>query len=364
MHPIAALFLIIFGAFNLIVVVVCIALGIWGNRRIKNNKKISGTILLLLAFYPVLAFAVTLVMTSVEMPLREYQKAAWLRKPVPADFSIKSIETFRTDASWLVASGISATAIKNGQTFDQDWGRDCVQSSAKRASVSFSDAVLARNAFFSCAKESHSETMIEPEIQYFKGMKAPNRNKKCRHVQTLELRWSPQLGGELIEFKEKPHKRKIDLPMLSPFLSKSPVFLICRETQPGTDLDQFLFAANSLGFKELSDFPRRATEEDLLFALQYLNTEYPKNEDAALVLLGQWPSTPAISNFIRTEIDHSEWTYDFLVQATNPQVDEKLVPYLGTHAADFLAICPRTVRKAKYCEDFNQKLKGAQIATR
>ncbi len=343
--------------FNGIIFAICLSLAIFGKNLIKRKRKILGTVLLLTSITPVYIYIATLIIVDRETTARETEVASWRREPIPSGTTIRSIESLGYYPGELVSTGVVEVAHYDGKTFVQDWGKHCVSKLTGSIGIYFADAVLARNAYFSCTKKAQKESSVSPEVFIFVSKRhAPSHDKNCgTATDPLELRWPAEKGGGLISFHENPHYFEIQSPLMMNSIER-PFPVECRIPERRSLSQTFQLIAMDLGISKVTDLPQKATEVELLETLRLLNVEKIPNEKAVILLLGQWPSTPAVSAFIRNEIDHDVWTYKVLKQMTDSSEILDLVPHLSSHASDFLEICPKTVRKKEYCDSFRKKL--------
>jgi hypothetical protein len=324
-------------------------------RYFAKRKIILGLIGLLVGTTPVWLYLHTKMKVDAEFETRQLEKASWKQKPATEGQQVTSIKVIGASASSFINANIVETATGYEKVLVPDWGNHCVSKISDSIRTTLYGAALARNAFFSCSRENLAELKINPEVYLYVGSRSPNRNQKCGGTAAAELRWSPRKGGELISFKEVPYKRSVSSPLFFP-TAESFFLISCNAKRPYLPIDLFTFTANALGFEKVADFPKRASQEDMLEALKILNTENRSYTTAVLMLLGQWPSSPEISEFIRAEIEHDKWTYKILAQLTYDADELDLLPHLESHAADFLEICPKTIRDSRDCATFQKKL--------
>ncbi len=320
-----------------------------------------GSITLIIGISPIFYYYYSKHKLYSEFQDRVSEVNSWPRKPVPEKGAVKAI---LVNSGWidleLLELGIVDTVAAQGHVYQRDWGEQCVTKA--HAQENLSGATRARNAFFSCPKIQASSNHLKWDAILYDRSWAPSQNKKCagRYPEdVVELRWATEKGGELIAYHETPYKRELKGPWISPNKKESLFLIECVKAEPSKPFDNLAFVTNALGYDTLDDYPQYAVSVDALKALRILNAEKNNKTNEAIMLLGQWPSTPEISKFIRTEMQHGEWTYKVLSRMTSKKGNFELLPHLKSHAADFIAICPKTTRNPKDCERLAEKLQAS-----
>lgn len=247
------------------------------------------------------------------------------------------------------------------QVFRAEISELCVESN-RRLGIGFDvrSAAIAKNAFRICPAPDPDVDAFEAPIWLYRDNVTPNGNRDCPHAsgEALELRMSQGSGGLLIDFQEVRQFRALENHLVMPSLAE-PFWVRCHhgpyDPADGQRVNPFTFVTRALGLENLDDFPRLATVTDALEALKIMNEGNPdRSTEAITLLLGQWPSTPEISQYIRSSIRNEHVVKRALNTMFSGNVDSRLVPHLRSHASDFKAICPKTVSRASFCNRWTE----------
>ncbi|MEE4011616.1 hypothetical protein V1T76_06135 [Roseibium sp. FZY0029] len=330
-------------------------------RLFNKRRTYFGSIALIVGISPILYYYYSKNQLYIEFQNRVAEVNSWPRKPVKQKGDIKSIRVVsgRIDSE-LLDFAIVDTVAAYGKVHHRDWGEHCV--SQAHAQEDFFGAVRARNAFFSCSKVD--ETGVQPKFDavLYSGRTNIGRRRECQGPETdenVEFRWNNAIGGgALIAYHEVASRKELVGPWISPDKKQGLYLSKCVVDKPETPFDGLAFVTNAMGYHVLDDYPQYAVSADALKALRILSAEKNNRTKEAVMLLGQWPSTPEFSHFIRTELRDDKWTYQVLSRMTSGNQQFELLPYLKSHAADFLAICPETLDNSAYCEVFAKKLEN------
>lgn len=368
--------IIFYGVFAIVFII--------GLCKLVQKKLPIAIIYLTVGVSPVPAYFAVKTSVDREAVMRQNEIAAWPRQPISGDHSVASMDFSETysllGTDNLLMSGVLQSISNKEKTLHAEWGIDCVVKSASYDTrVNLGNSARARNAYMFCIRETKRQSSSRPPIQLFIDGRAPNKNLKCgTNVSggAMELRWSEQLGGQMIDYQELPYERKI----VSAFINVPGSWAnrgfyrtrcIQRRTgsriHPYKRLNRFKFVASHLGFRSLDDFPRKVSADEALQALRMVyaasqgsvGTKRP-NINAVVLLLGQWPSTPEMSAFIRTSIRDGRLIYNVFAKAGNKETKD-LLPHLTSHIPDFLAVCAKGGTYQEYCDGwtirYNRKAK-------
>lgn len=228
-------------------------------------------------------------------------------------------------------------------------------------SPEFRRVVLARFAFQRCVQQTQRKGIANAPIQLLTESNAPNRYRGPACLgggnHPLELRWAPQHGGTLIGFWESPSYIPHAFPPT--LFGEGGRIWRCEFIHPDSPdyhfPDKFKFVSSALGFRKITDFPKSSDASIVPKVLKQLIPVMEKSRyahDHVLALLGQWPSTPAISEVLN---DPQVYAHsDYILQnaaavLTNPEEGgrkDDLYPFLSTHLQTLLSICSH--RSAMY----------------
>jgi hypothetical protein len=344
-----------------VLVLLFLVLGIW----LWNRKLHVAIWLILLAALPFVHYTIEVVRAQFEPDHRPQQIEGMMQQRVAADTQVRSMETngFEgNEVGALVAAGVldevqATYRYQNITTvFQLKEGPECIDfETSGGARAEFRRVVLARHAFQRCVQQTQQKGTANAPIQLFVDDSAPSRyvGPAClgggNHP--LELRWTPQHGGALIDFWESPSYIPHAFP---PTLleGRGKIWRCKQISSDGPDYhfpDKFKFVSSSLGFKKISDFPKSSDGTIVPRVLKQLIPEMKSRyaHDHILALLGQWPSSPAIDEVLSDPqvYAHSDYILrNASALLADPGEEERknnLYPYLSTHLQTLLNICLR-----------------------
>lgn len=356
-------------------------------RREKNNK--DSVIFLVLFTLPITLYVGQTIYLFAEKKIRPIRVASWTRVAPPKIQSIRSLTVSGSPAQLtpLIAAGVLDSIAVVGRTRKQisetylvRKGRDCVRKIKPVGSIFRStkfqlrEAIRARNAYRLCHTAVREKSKSPAPIWLYRSRYAPSRNRACGGLisgATMELRQAPELGGELIAYEEIPYFREIaHFPRIGlPIFGKGMYAMGCTmdyaETRKYTDLlGGFNFLTRALGLIKIDDFPRVVDKSDALDSLRILNEEVAEarsDSDAAraiVLLLGQWPSNPDISRYIRSSVRRSDIRGYFAAKINGRNTDFDLLRHLKSHEADFIEVCYLTASDTQRCDSWKRKVQA------
>lgn len=237
-------------------------------------------------------------------------------------------------------------------------------------------AALARHGFFRCVSSAKRKGSPNSPLQLFQGSKAPNRYYGAACLRNsddpLELRWSPENGGELFAFGESElNGVYVFPPLLSYHSGRQGIFWQCVgifDHHNYSKIDYIDFVASSLGYKTPNSFPKSADPYVAVEALKILKTKlkYRYAHNYVISLLGQWPSTPKIAETLNDKHfyeNNSHIVYEVSKILTDPSENERkntFYPFLDTHLKSLLDICEHS---SKFIHDPCDKLSKINTQT-
>lgn len=330
-------------------------------KNFSSGRMIWVSVCLALSTFPVLLFGGYMVFLEREKSSRMERLADLTRTPISDPESIRSLgiispppsqQHYRSLPNVLIAAGLLdgfAYLVRDPtevvEAYRAESSDRCVRDAIRSGiRVRLRDAPAAKNAFRFCSAPIEDGSGIEAPIWLYQG-NTPNGNQICPDSRTLELRWSPDRGGDLIEFVEILQYRRLSFLFVFPNTDDF-IKTHCRvdyENYPGpNDLDPFYFVTRAFGLGSIDGYPQRATATDAVDTLRIMNQEKEtahRPHDGVVMLLGQWPSSPALSDYIRTHVRDEQIVNGVLNAMFDRSLHPELVPHLRSHAPDFLAIC-------------------------
>jgi hypothetical protein len=353
--------LLIFGAIQLIFYALIFSFSFRALWLWYRKKKIAIWSIAIVAL-PLLHYVVQVVSAQFEPSRREAQLASIRQSAVVAPTPPRSIQTTLL-ADKAVQALVAVGVVDEIQSFNPyanettiyklHEGSDCIDfETSGGVQAEYRRVVLARHAFRRCAKEIQRDGQANAQVELFTDRKARNRYKGSACLSggnyPLELRWtSPQ--GRLFAFWESPSFGAFAFP---PMLFGDEKIWQCSWNHfdmPNNHYpDTFQFISNSLGFKQIDDFPKSANSDNVAKALQLLvpkmGSQYAY--DHVLALMGQWPTTPAIDNALldyqlAQKSDHLiQQTTHLLLKLNKDEAKKRLYPHILTHIPTLLKMCP------------------------
>lgn len=366
-----------------------------GVRHFKRREQKAAIFCLVVSAFPIALFAGFNAMLAYEKRSRLAEVAALPRGPLSGSENIRSMVVVRQTVTPINSPGLIGSLIyagvldrvvfRGGDQYEvvevframnsSHCVRKLIQPGVTRSGpgLDLGNAVMARNAFHFCPVPEQDGISIDAPVWLYRNNRTPSGiaasgTADCWYAngEALELRWSADRGGELIEFQDIHRYRQqttfFGLPLISPSLSDFIPTTCIRDYRSNAEmkndrerLDPFLFVSRALGFNSIDDFPRLANDSDALEALRIMNEESPAYSlEAIILLLGQWPSTPEISRYIRLSVRNERVVKEVLSTMFDRRVEFELVPQLRSHASDFLAVCPSVVTRVSNCDHWKR----------
>ena len=223
--PIMLEILLLFFAFQLALDGLPLALLIYAIVTYRRNPS-TARALIILAFVPVAYFVIAYITERVLPPiLRDAEVASWPRKPVTPQNRPQALVT---TAGWWVAKTLVgggpfvkayAWTSDGWYVYERSSNPDCPSPSELKQYISDRDRL--KSTPCAVAAKSDEPRSQEPHLRLFHDEHAPSRHRPSEGVvsgTTLELRWSPDAGGDLIAFWEIPY---FNAPVIPPLLGRN-----------------------------------------------------------------------------------------------------------------------------------------------
>ncbi len=337
---------------NILFLFSCLVFAHYWNKSYNNKEYKKATVFAFLTFHPILLYIGFSAYYYIEFQNRQESLQSWSKRAIPADGGVKSIRIrAKHDTSLgqeLIAMGLIDYAVFDSITLKPKRSTDCIRFNiAHSEKMNEMNALKAKNAFLVCSVESETRPQQAPPIWLYFGNDAPSRDKNCSRSSrtTVELRWASDKGGELIDFDEVPYRRKISgfwLVLLDWRLFWTECVRHGR-AKNYSRLSSSRIDALEFIFSNLKDNIRKPEEtkiskEDALEAIKYIKeTEKTSNKNSIIQILGQWPSSREISQYIRSSVWDERFIDRVLSYSREEKLREKVLPHLHTHIGDFKA---------------------------